>query len=522
MSDGKSKKNRVAAVMVQGTSSHVGKSVLTAALCRIFSEMGLRAAPFKAQNMALNSHVTADGAEIGVAQAFQAEAAGTEPTADMNPILLKPTGDSTSQVVIHGRVHGVMSATEYHAFKKEARRYVVESWERLSAAYDVVVVEGAGSPAEVNLRDGDLANMGVAEIIDCPVLLAGDIDRGGVFASLVGTMELLTPGERARVKGFIINKFRGDIALLKPGLDFLEEKTGVPVLGVVPYLADSNLPDEDSVALEKATKTRVSADVSGMARITVIRLPRISNFTDFDPFRGEPAVELSFADTPAGVEGSDLVIIPGSKNTVSDLLWMRERGIDRAITDHHRRGGMVAGICGGFQMLGLTLADPHGVESAHGTVPGLGLLSGSTVMEKAKETHRVRASATVPGSDVEHEVSGYEIHMGSTTASDKGFARISLRGGTAVSIEDGAVSGDGRAWGTYIHGIFDNDGFRDGLVASLLSSRGAEGATGATKPRTFREARRSALDALARTVRESMDMERLYEILSLRDLAHGG
>ncbi|HKZ45756.1 MAG TPA: cobyric acid synthase, partial [Thermodesulfobacteriota bacterium] len=379
-------------LMLQGTASHVGKSIITAALCRIFREHGLRVAPFKAQNMALNSFVTMDGGEIGRAQAFQAEAAGIEPTVDMNPILLKPTSDMGSQVIIHGKVYGNMKAAEYHRFKKEAARYVLESYRRLEEKNDLIIIEGAGSPAEINLRENDIANMGLAEMVDAPVILIGDIDRGGVFASLVGTMELLTASEKKRVKGFIINKFRGDLELLKPGLDFLENKTGLPVFGVVPYLKDINLPDEDGVVLDSGQWSVVS----GQKKITivVIKLPRISNFTDFDPFRFEPDVSIHYITEPAELDGADVVIIPGSKNTLEDMDWLWKTGIADKLIHYAENGGKVIGICGGFQMLGKLVKDPHGVESHVKEMKGLGLLHGETILEREKRTYQV--GATIP------------------------------------------------------------------------------------------------------------------------------
>ncbi|MFQ5353846.1 MAG: cobyric acid synthase, partial [Thermodesulfobacteriota bacterium] len=353
-------------IMVQGTASHAGKTIITTALCRIFRDMGLRAAPFKAQNMALNSFVTACGGEIGVAQALQARAAGTAPTVDMNPLLLKPTGDAVSQVIIHGRVHASMSAVEYHGFKGEARAFVMESFSRLAVDHDVVVIEGAGSPAEINLRENDIANMGVASLTDSPVLLVGDIDRGGVFASIVGTMELLPPDEGARIKAFIINKFRGDITLLQQGLDFLTARTGIETLGVIPYMEAMNLPDEDGVGLGRAVSA--AGDGTGdpgaglKVRVVVIRLPRISNFTDFDPLRDEPRVSLEFAVGPGSLKKADLVIVPGSKNTQSDLRWLVDKGFAAALKEYRSSGGLILGVCGGFQMLGRSIRDPHGVE----------------------------------------------------------------------------------------------------------------------------------------------------------------
>ncbi len=501
--------------MVQGTASHVGKSVLAAALCRIFRDMGLKCAPFKAQNMALNSFVTADGSEIGRAQAFQAEAAGVEPSADMNPVLLKPAGDSVAQVVIHGRVFGTMSAVEYHSFKKEAARYVMESYERLASMCDVVVLEGAGSPAEVNLREGDIANMGVAEMVGSPVLLVGDIDRGGVFASIVGTMELLAPAERERVRGFIINKFRGDIALLRPGLDFLREKTSRPVLGVVPYLDGVSLPDEDGVALQHSARApRGDGDV----RIAVIKLPRISNFTDFDPFRSSPGVSLEFIDDVQGLSGADLVVIPGTKNTLSDLGWLRERGFAEALCAFAQKGGMVAGVCGGFQMLGASVSDPNGVEGGLREARGLGLLDARTVLLEKKSTYQVSASVCAfgpSGAGEPVDVEGYEIHMGSTTGAAEPFARISRRNGVEADVADGGRQGN--VWGTYIHGIFDNDEFRASLLDTLRRAKGC--GRDASPAESFGARREASIEALAAHVKGSLDIEAVLRIAGLGEWA---
>lgn len=495
--------------MIQGTSSHVGKSVLCAALCRIFRDSGLRVAPFKAQNMALNSAVTADGGEIGRAQAHQAEAAGVAPTVDMNPILLKPTADRVAQVIIHGRVFGSMSAMEYHSFKKEARRFVLQSYERLAAAYDVIVIEGAGSPAEVNLRENDLANMGIAELAESPVIIAGDIDRGGVFAALVGTMELLSAGERGRVAGFIINKFRGDIGLLKPGLDFLEDRTKLPVFGVVPYLKDLTLPEEDGVAL--TGRPAPARPGSAAIKLVVIRLPRISNFTDFDPFRGEEGVELRFIEEPSGMDGADCVIIPGSKNTLEDLRWLREKGFDRRLSRLSKET-VIVGICGGFQMLGRTLSDPHGVESERGAAAGIGLLDIGTVMAKEKKTFQ--AQAEVSCGNETFFVTGYEIHIGESTGAAPHFARITRRNDATVNVRDGAVSQDGRVWGTYIHGIFDNDVFRAAFLNGLPGRKAAD-IKGNRACRSFAETGEASIATLAKTVRESIDMGRIMKLIGL-------
>ncbi|MBI5587645.1 MAG: cobyric acid synthase [Deltaproteobacteria bacterium] len=490
-------------IMIQGTGSHVGKSVLTAALLRLFNDAGLRAAPFKAQNMALNSHVTADGGEIGRAQAFQAFCARLSPTVDMNPILLKPTGDSLSQVIIHGRVYGVMSAREYHGFKKEVRKFVLESYLRLASEYDVIVIEGAGSPAEVNLRENDIANMGVAELVDSPVVLVGDIDRGGVFASIVGTMELLTEPERERVRGFVINKFRGDMALLKPGLDFLEKRTGRPVLGVVPYMQTADLPDEDGVALQDTG----GVGPEGAVNIAVIKLPRISNFTDFDPLKST-GVRVTFIDDPSGLGSADMAIIPGTKNTLADLQWLKDKGFDRALGLFRERGGAIAGICGGFQMLGTAVEDPYGVESGLKSVEGLSLLETKTVMTRKKDTFQVKAAAAWPAGKT-CDVEGYEIHMGRTEGKAAPFARVTMRNSAAVEIDDGGVSPDGGVWGTYIHGIFDNDAFTESVIAELKRKKGLVEEERRTP---FAKRRESAIEALAETVGRSLRMDEILRI----------
>ncbi|HLC18718.1 MAG TPA: cobyric acid synthase [Thermodesulfobacteriota bacterium] len=492
-------------VMLQGTSSHVGKSVLAAALCRILGDRGLKVAPFKAQNMALNSFVTPGGGEIGRAQAFQAEAARVEPTVDMNPVLLKPTADSMAQVIIQGRIWANMSAVEYHAFKSRAREFVAESFSRLSEKYDVIVIEGAGSPAEVNLRENDIANMGVAELAGSPVVLVGDIDRGGVFASIVGTMELLAEGEKDRVRGFIINKFRGDLGLLRPGVDFLTRRTGVPTLGVIPYLNGMMLPDEDGVALESPGK--VPRGDNGKVNIKVIRLPRISNFTDFDPLKAEPDVRLKFVENPDEIGKAAMVIIPGSKNTVEDLAWLKSKGFDAALRRFHSRGGSVIGICGGFQMLGVSVEDPLRVESSVSRMEGLGLLDGVTVLKREKKTFQVAAEAALAPGGPPVRVNGYEIHMGETKSKARSFARIFERNGTAVDIPDGAVSGDGLVWGTYIHGIFDNDAFRNEVIEGLEK--------GCSARVSYARVKEEGIAALSRTVEENMDMKALLGIIGI-------
>lgn len=429
-------------LMVQGTTSDAGKSTLVTALCRWLTRQGVRVVPFKPQNMALNSAVTADGGEIGRAQAVQAQAAGLEPHTDMNPVLLKPNSDTGAQVIIHGRAVTTMNAVAYHGYKEIAMQAVLASHQRLSAAYPVVMVEGAGSPAEINLRAGDIANMGFAEAVDCPVLLIADINRGGVFAHLVGTLELLSPSEQARVKGFIINRFRGDIALLQPGLDWLEARTGKPVIGVLPYVMDLHLEAEDGLDQRQTDK------VEQVLNVVVPVLPRISNHTDFDPLRLHPQVNLQFVGPGQPIPAADLIILPGSKSVCSDLAFLRSNGWDIAIARHLRYGGKVLGICGGLQMLGQQLHDPLGLEGAPGSSAGLGLLDINTVLEEEKQLRNVRGHLALEDAPV----SGYEIHAGVTTGAALEHAAVRLDDGRC----DGAQSADGQILGTYLHGLFES------------------------------------------------------------------
>ncbi|MDY7566036.1 cobyric acid synthase [Pseudomonas sp. RTC3] len=429
-------------LMVQGTTSDAGKSTLVTALCRWLTRQGVRVVPFKPQNMALNSAVTADGGEIGRAQAVQAQAAGLEPHTDMNPVLLKPNSDTGAQVIIHGRAVTTMNAVAYHGYKEIAMQAVLASHQRLSAAYPVVMVEGAGSPAEINLRAGDIANMGFAEAVDCPVLLIADINRGGVFAHLVGTLELLSPSEQARVKGFIINRFRGDIALLQPGLDWLEARTGKPVIGVLPYVMDLHLEAEDGLDQRQTDK------VEQVLNVVVPVLPRISNHTDFDPLRLHPQVNLQFVGPGQPIPAADLIILPGSKSVRSDLAFLRSHGWDIAIARHLRYGGKVLGICGGLQMLGQQLHDPLGLEGAPGSSAGLGMLDINTVLEEQKQLRNVRGHLALEDAPV----SGYEIHAGVTTGAALEHAAVRLDDGR----HDGAQSADGQILGTYLHGLFES------------------------------------------------------------------
>ncbi|MEW6025364.1 MAG: cobyric acid synthase [Pseudomonadota bacterium] len=441
-------------LMVQGTTSDAGKSTVVAALCRLLKRQGVRVAPFKPQNMALNSAVTQDGGEIGRAQALQAIAAGIAPQTDMNPVLLKPSSDTGAQVIIHGRVRAEMNARDYHHYKTVAMAAVLESHARLGNQYDCIVVEGAGSPAEINLRDRDIANMGFAEAVDCPVILVADIDRGGVFAHIVGTLACLSESERARIVGFVINRFRGDIALLQPGLDWLERETGKPVLAVLPYLHGLYLDAEDAVQPAQAGR--------GAFKVVVPSLPRMSNHTDFDALRAHPDVDVRFVRAGEAIPGADLIILPGSKNTRGDLAWLHAQGWPDAITRHLRYGGKVIGVCGGFQMLGTVVRDPHGVEGSAGESPGLGLLDFATTMTLEKRLCQVGGSCAFEDSGA--RVEGYEIHMGESegAALDLPAFRIDGR-------PEGARSPDGQILGTYLHGLFDHPD----ACAALLRWAGA-------------------------------------------------
>jgi adenosylcobyric acid synthase len=457
--------------MVQGTSSGVGKSLLAAALCRIFARSGLRVAPFKAQNMSLNAAVTVDGGEIGRAQAAQAEAAGVDPTTDMNPILLKPETDDRSQLVVRGRAIGRVSFGEYRARQAELAPLVAESLARLRAAHDVIVIEGAGSPAEINLRDADLVNMHVARLAQAPVLLVGDIDRGGVFAALVGTLALLAPADRARVAGLIVNRLRGDPSILQSGLDELPALTGVPVLGVVPWIAERLVPSEDSLDLALS-----SGNDAALVDIAVVRLPRLANFDDFEWLAAEPGVRVRWVTSVAALAGADLIVLPGSKSTLADLAWLRERRLDGAIVAAAHDGRPVLGVCGGYQMLGHALHDPDGVESEIPSAPGLGLLPVDTVFVRDKTTVRVQARATGAPGPFERAAGvladAYEIHAGVTRLLEARTARpfaVVSRRGVPVDDRDGATDATGTVTGTYLHGIFESGAARRALLHWLAA-----------------------------------------------------
>jgi adenosylcobyric acid synthase len=497
-------------LMVQGTSSSAGKSLLVAALCRIFARRGMRVAPFKAQNMSNNAAVCADGAEIGRAQAVQAAAAAIEPTADMNPILLKPETDARSQVVLMGRPWRTLAAGEYYQHKGELWPVVTAALDRLRAAYELVIIEGAGSPAELNLQAGDIVNMAVARYAWAPVLLVGDIDRGGIFAQLLGTLWLLTPEERALVRGLVVNKFRGDTALFAEGVRILEERGGVPVLGVIPYLPDLAIPEEDAVAIENLQPQISNPHSTPEAiDIAVIALPRIANFDDFDPLAAEPEVQVRYVSSSQALGRPQAVILPGTKSTVADLAWLRAQGLAEAIQQLASEGVVIVGICGGYQMLGQVIRDLAHVESSADEVPGLGLLPVETVFEKEKATHRAQARVlggpgwldTVAGQTVH----GYEIHMGRSRGGQP-WLEITERNGTPISLEDGAVSGDGQVWGCYLHGLFENQATRRAWLARL----GWHSDRGQAPPLAGGEA---AFERLANTVEAALDMEQLEAIV---------
>jgi adenosylcobyric acid synthase len=495
--------------MVQGTGSHVGKSLLVAGLCRIFSQKGYRVAPFKAQNMALNSFVTEGGGEMGRAQVVQAEAAGLKPVCDMNPVLIKPQTDIGAQVIIQGKVIGNFSAVEYHHYKKEALKAVRESYQRLKRNFDLIIIEGAGSPAEINLKKNDIVNMRMAKLAHSSVIIVSDIDRGGVFASLVGTMELLTKAERKLVKGFVINKFRGDLSLLTPGIKTLERKTGVKVLGVVPFFRDIYIPDEDGVSLEEK-----NSSVGGNSfDIGVIKLPHISNFTDFDPLEREKGVSVTYIEKLSQIEGQDVLIIPGSKNTIDDLAYLKKKGFEKEIVRFKKQGKTIVGICGGFQMLGKSIEDPHTVESSRKSIPGLGLLDVDTQFSKKKATDQVEAEELHDTNGPLERLRGYEIHMGRTKRSaERNLFKIVKKSGKPYVRYEGAVSADGKVWGTYIHGIFDNDGFRKRFVSQNTGMDDPVSCD--SKTLEFHDFKDRQFNALADLVNKSLDIEYITRLIS--------
>jgi adenosylcobyric acid synthase len=502
---------RAKAIMVLGTSSHVGKSLLTTALCRIFHRHGYRVAPFKSQNMSLNSAVTADGLEIGRAQALQAEAAGVSPCVEMNPILIKPMGDMSSQIVVRGKIWAHVTASDYHKHRVEQLLPLVkECYETLAAEYDIIVLEGAGSPAEINLKQHDIVNMRMAAMADAACILVGDIDRGGVFASLLGTMELLEPAERARIRAFTINKFRGDLSLLEPGITSMEQRIAKPCLGVIPYLHGLALEEEDSLGLPTLDPTPWPPDSSSNRplRLAIVALPTLSNFTDFDALQAEPAIALRFTRSPDLLRSADVIILPGSKQTASDLACLRAEGLDQVILEHAKTKPIL-GLCGGLQMLGHTITDSAGTEHM-GSVQGLGLLDLSTTMQPAKLT-RLSAGVTVndhlfgqPMGPI--PVRGYEIHIGETTSQVRPFANVT-RTGDSRPTADGCVSVDGRIVGTYLHGIFDDDSFRH---AFLRAARAFHALSPATTLTPWGGPRQASINRLADTVEQAWDMPLVF------------
>lgn len=478
--------------MVQGCTSDAGKSVLVAALCRILHRRGISVAPFKPQNMALNSAVTVDGGEIGRAQALQAQAAGIAPRIDFNPVLLKPSSDQRAQVIVHGKVLANLNARAYHDYKHVAMTAVLESWARLTAEFDCLIVEGAGSPAEVNLRDRDIANMGFAEVADVPVILVGDIDRGGVLAHFTGTLDCLSSSERERIKGFIVNRFRGDIGLLQPGLDWLEQRTNKPVMGVLPYLHGLFLDAEDALA-------RYSEN-TGVAKLRVVApvFPRISNANDLDPLRLHPEIDFRWIGSGQPLPACDLIVLPGSKSVQTDLAWLRHQGHDTAIKQHLRYGGKIIGLCGGFQMLGRALHDPAGIEGTPGSIAGLSLLDCETTMEPHKQLHNVAGHLTLPNHPT---LTGYEIHLGLTTGPALKHAAVQLDDGRT----DGALSDDNQVLGTYCHGLFDHSE----ALSALLTWAGAQDI--ATVDLAAR--RETDLNRLADALEAALGETRLRELL---------
>lgn len=493
-------------VMFQGTGSSVGKSILTAGMCRILNNRGYKVAPFKSQNMALNSFITRDGKEMGRAQVVQAEAARIEPKVEMNPVLLKPSSDVGSQVILLGEVYKNMDAVTYHEFKPELAQIVMDTYRKLEEDMDCIVLEGAGSPAEINLRENDIVNMGMAEMCDAPVILIGDIDRGGVFASIYGTYMLLEEEEKKRIKGFVINKFRGDVSLLQSGIDMLEEKIGIPCLGVIPYFR-LHIDDEDSVSMRFAHR--------GEKHITVgvVRLPHISNFTDFTPFEMEDDVEVRYLKNPHEFDGVDLLIIPGSKNTIEDMVFLKEMGMADKIQELHEKKVPVFGICGGYQILGKRISDSNNNESAVETMDGLGLVDAETVITEKKRTVQVTGTlqGAFQGKAMDATVEGYEIHMGVTKFSEEYQPLVRLDNGD----EDGICKEDGLVMGTYLHGIFDNVEPRKTILDSIRREKGIEEGTTEESFSQFKERQYDELTAL---MEKHLDVEAILKIMQLEEV----
>ncbi len=481
--------------MIQGTTSDAGKSTVVAGLCRLFMRRGVKVAPFKPQNMALNSAVTADGGEIGRAQAVQAQAAGIDALTDMNPVLIKPNSDQGAQIIVHGRAIGNMQAGQFHHYKKAAMSAVIESHTRLCAEYPLIIVEGAGSPAEINLREGDIANMGFAEKVDCPVILVADIDRGGLFAHIIGTLELLSQSEQNRVVGFIINRFRGDLKLLEPALQWLEQKSGKRVIGVVPYIQALYIEAEDAIPANPDLIEGHTAKLN----VVVPVLPRISNHTDFDPLRLHPQVDCRFVRSVSKMGRADLIVIPGSKNVRDDLNWLKESGWARSIMQHLRYGGRVIGICGGFQILGRAIHDPDGIEGRAGSTDGLKLLNMETTLKQEKRLTRRCGRLNIDNATVE----GYEIHTGITHGAATDTPLICFEEG-----QDGAISDDRQLLGTYLHGLFDHHEALQALLQWAGLDSGQEPSENGFNYHLLKE---SELDRLATVFEERLDIAYIEE-----------
>jgi len=501
-------------LMVQGASSSAGKSLLVAGLCRCFARRGIDVAPFKAQNMSNNAAVCPDGSEIGRAQAVQALAAGVQLSADLNPVLIKPEADTRSQVIVMGRPFKTLGAVEYYDYKQILWGYVTAALDRLRSDHALVIVEGAGSPVELNLKENDIVNMAVARYAQAAVLLVGDIDRGGIFAQLLGTLWLLQPEERQLVRGLVVNKFRGDPALFDEGIQILEQKSGLPVLGVIPYLENLLIPEEDAVALESSAFSAANAKSEGID-IAIIHLPRISNFDDFDPFRFDPGVRVRYVHDPRELRQPDAIILPGTKSTSADLEWLRLSGLAELILEFARQGGAIAGICGGYQMLGTALRDPQQVESRIETTPGLGLLPVETVFAQDKATYQARARisaasgwmSALNGASIE----GYEIHMGRTESTTT-WLEILQRNAQPVRFPDGAASPDGRIWGCYLHGLFTNLQMRHAWLTSLGWRATPANLSNSTTP-SVQPTAQNSFDRLADALEATLDMSLLEKII---------
>ena len=498
-------------IMVQGTCSNAGKSLLTAGLCRVFNQDGYKVAPFKSQNMALNSFITVNGAEMGRAQVVQAEAANIEPSALMNPILLKPTSDCGSQVIVNGEAIGTMTAVEYFKFKTNLIPDIMKAYNQLDESFDIICLEGAGSPAEINLKQQDIVNMGMAKMAKAPVLLVGDIDRGGVFASLYGTVMLMEPEERAMIKGLIINKFRGDVEILRPGLEMIEEKTGIPVVGVLPML-HVDIEDEDSLSERLTSHTEVK-----LVDIAVIRTPRMSNYTDFNVFELVEGVSLRYVASLKELGNPDMIILPGTKNTIGDLKWMRQNGLEAEILKKASQGTVVWGVCGGYQMLGTNISDPYGVEEG-GDTPGLGLLPVETSFIEKKRTIQMEGQfgevegifSALSGT----KLVGYEIHSGVTEfPAEHALTCIKPIHEEGETMLEGSqnVKGSYNVYGSYVHGVFDAEGVAVKIVEALLAKKGMK--LEDIKTINFAEYKKQQYDILADSVRKNLDMKKIYEIL---------